>query len=438
MYRFLRPLACVLAILPGAAVAQLAIPEANGIDGAYDWPTGGTLDQTLNLSNAITYADWENSTPPGYSPGQGIYDPARWAVIYRFSSVTIGNNSGTDRLFFTNHASRAPVVWLVSGDVVIHSNAQILLDGSDAAGCAPAEPGPGGFRGAAGRSGTLQPASDGFGPGGGLRIAGVGFTGGSFGGLGLAQGAVSPAATYASPFLVPLIGGSGGAPRVDVEGCFGAGAGGGAILIAATGTITVNGTIYARGGSASGGGGSGGAIRLLASTVAGSGALNAGGGSDGSGFWTGEGGAGRIAVNANAIPFTGTANPTFERFEPVALPITLWSPPTAPAVRPISVVANGQTHNFPADPRAQFSFPSADVAFDTTNPLTINIEARNVPVPPDPNAWSVVARITPRSGVSQTLTATYVSGDTALSMWSLAVDTPPRGFGAIQVRAFRP
>src|SRR5262249_7542721 len=92
--------------------------------------------------------------------------------------------------------------------------------------------------------------------------------------------------------LMPLIGGSGGggAGQGLAAGCTassiggGGGGGSGSILIAADGTIAVNGTIQALGGIGGctgaglcfvGGSGSAGAIRLVADTISGSGTLRA-------------------------------------------------------------------------------------------------------------------------------------------------------------------
>jgi len=87
--------------------------------------------------------------------------------------------------------------------------------------------------------------------------------------------------------------------------------GGGAILIAANGTITVNGRIEADGGyrggyrlgtcSSCGGGGSGGAIRLVAYTITGTGTLRALGGSGC--FAEGNGSDGGIRLEAFANTF---------------------------------------------------------------------------------------------------------------------------------------
>lgn len=417
------------ALVPVAALGQIVIPGANGSDGALVIP-GGTL-VTKDLALADTQPDWESQPNP--NPGEGVYDPNRWAVIYRYTSVTVNSNA---RVAFSNHPSRAPVLWLVSGNVTIDSGSIVDLNGGIFVGCAPSEPAPGGFRGAQGGTGTGQPPGDGFGPGGGTRVFGVGQSGGSFGGIGASypDGSRPAPPLYGSVFLLPLIGGSGGAALYNTQGsCTGGMAGGGAILIAATGTITVNGTIRANGGDRNDIGaaaGSGGAVRLLADQVVGSGTLSARGGD---GWGTSDGGAGRIAVNANLINLTTASNPPYNAFVPVSDPVLLFPPAAAPQVRATTLVAGGQTYNFPADPRGQFSFPSSDLAFDTNDPVTVNIAAQNVPLD-----WVVTVRITPRSGPSLTVTADPLQGSLGSSTTSATIANPPRGFGAIQVRAHRP
>ena len=94
--------------------------------------------------------------------------------------------------------------------------------------------------------------------------------------------------------LLPLVGGSGGGggnggvaacPSGSMGSAGGGGGGGGALLIAANGTITLDGQIEANGGNGGaspewpcakgGAGGSGGAVRLLANTIAGAGTISA-------------------------------------------------------------------------------------------------------------------------------------------------------------------
>ena len=216
---------------------------------------------------------------------QGTYDPQRWMVIFHYQSVNIPSNVTVN---FTNHPSRAPVVWLVQGNVTIAGS--VRLDGAFGhEGHQPpryAEPGPGGFRGGRGSlDGLEDDPSPGLGPGGGFRNLGGTNAGGGHGGystpgaVGWNSGGAGGSA-YGDHSVKQLVGGSGGAGGRHVANgadVSGGGAGGGAILIAANGTITVTNTglITAYGGrwgggqssNGIGGYGSGGTIKLVADSV---------------------------------------------------------------------------------------------------------------------------------------------------------------------------
>lgn len=132
------------------------------------------------------------------------------------------------------------------------------------------------------------------GPGGGTS----GQRGGTYGG----RGKISPASSYGS-LVMPTALGSGGYD----EGSFDRGPGGSAVMIAATNTLTLDGTITL--GSAGGAGsqlagGSGGSVVLLCDTFAGGGAIQAIGG-HGSG---GDGGGGRVSTACANSSFTGTVS----------------------------------------------------------------------------------------------------------------------------------
>ena len=115
------------------AVGDIVVPGANGTDGVINITTKTVID----LSRAVTAA-WDSDISA--NAGKGVYDASKWAVVFKHSSVTIRSNATV----INNHASRAPVVWLVSGDVRIDGN--LKLDGGNFV-RAPlhAESGPGGF-----------------------------------------------------------------------------------------------------------------------------------------------------------------------------------------------------------------------------------------------------------------------------------------------------
>jgi RHS repeat-associated protein len=146
------------------------------------------------------------------------------------------------------------------------------------------------------------------GPGGAPLGSGVG---GSYGGVGAGGGA---AAVYGSSTAPADLGSGGGCAS---SGCGAAGAGGGAILLNVSGTLTDNGIISANGGAAGsytgpGGGGSGGSVYINTGVLAGTGVFTANGGGLTSGYNNSNGGGGgRVAVYYGANSnFTGFAAST--------------------------------------------------------------------------------------------------------------------------------
>jgi hypothetical protein len=413
--------------------AQLVIPGADGSDGVLNITTNTVID----LSQAVT-TNWDANNSA--NAGSGIYDSNQWAVVFKYSSVVICSNA---TVTFHNHASRAPVVWLVNGNVTI--NGSVVLDGQSWL-TAPAlsEPGPGGFRGGCGNYLGGQANGAGFGPGGGntftyQSIVGRPFTicggGGSYGSVG-----VSGPPVYGNPSLIPLIGGSGGGggddPDANIGGVSG-GAGGGAILIACAGTLNDSGTISAMGGYGysqnfygiyGSGDGSGGGIRLVAQTLAGNGTVLAPGGSNPM-----AGGLGRIrierVVNTNSISVT--PDPSVVDLAPGSTAL-LWPPNNAPV---LTIVSIGTT-NAPADPRAGFGTIGADVVQPLTNSIPVVIETTNVE-----QASQVFVLGTPRSNGSSTEVNATVSSVVSTSPLTLlwTANLPVNvGYSAIQVQVVRP
>lgn len=183
-------------------------------------------------------------------------------------------------LKFNKNALNTPVYLLAQGDVVIDGT--IDISGGQAPSNIPigGAGGPGGFNGGNPAFGEFGPG-DGYGPGaGGGGITGNGpdaAGGGGYGARGTGTSSTKLGATYGSPLLIPLIGGSGGGGDTGSPG-LGGGGGGGAILVASNSKVAISGAgvIDARGGTWQGrtwNGGSGGAIRLLAPRVEGNGNL---------------------------------------------------------------------------------------------------------------------------------------------------------------------
>ena len=413
-------------LISAASVSAITIPS-DGSDGAFA-PAASVV---VDLSQAATGA-WNT---PG--TGNGVYDPAQWAVVFKYSSVNIP--SGVT-VTFTNHPSRAPVIWLVQGAVTI--NGTVALNGQTGhAGNVLrsfAEPGAGGFRGGRGADAQTLGAG-GMGPGGAsygaiANHAGSGGGYGTEGGLG-ANGGGAVGIAYGNAGVFPLLGGSGGAGSADGANGKGGGSGGGAILIATPGTITLNGQVQANGGAGTAagggnrasGGGAGGGIRLIAEQIAGTGMLRALGGAGGSapGFAVGgNGGVGRIRLETFSNTLTDLGNPAYSMGTPEETP-RIFRDPATPAIR--AVTLNGQ--NVPEDPRGEMSFPNTDVTLPQPGTATLVIQAANVPLDGE-----VIVRVVLRSGVTETYNAALTDGTVESSTWTAQVNIAG-GYSTVQVHA---
>jgi hypothetical protein len=385
--------ACTLAFTP-ALFAQLAIPS-DGSDGALVVTTNTLID----LSQAVT-GHWDDNNAA--HAGSGVYDPSKWAVVFKYSSVDIASGA---TVTFTNHPSHAPVVWLVSGDVT--NNGAISLDGQSVAidWITQAEPGPGGFRG--GTRGMM-----GFGPGGGYSTVGYYATGNSYG----------------NDQIVPLIGGSGAG-----GGPWSSAGGGGAILIAASGTMAINGVVRANGAQGPNyGDGAGGGIRLIAGQLLGSGVISA---------TANSGNPGRIRLEATNAPGLnlhlnpGPANPLTMLVSP--LPLTIWPATNAPTVQVMTISNSVANLTAPTDPKAVVAGLDGaedDLAIATTAAATIGLQTANFPTNGTVNVY-----IKSIFGGQTVLPASFGSGDSNLAHWQLVTPFPwPLGHTVIQARAVLP
>jgi len=181
-------------------------------------------------------------------------------------------------------------------DVLITENSTLIFDGAVSLTCTNLTIDSGSSISADGRG---YPA--GQGPG-----AGDGGAGGSYGG----RGGIDSGPTYGSAFAPTDLGSGGNGSLGEV------GAGGGAIRLIVSGTLSANGLVSANGGDASAGcgsrgGGSGGSIYMTVNHLTGAGSFTADGGDgddDVCGGMGGDGGGGRIAIYyQDSTGFTGTA-----------------------------------------------------------------------------------------------------------------------------------
>lgn len=396
-----------------SASAQINV-GSDGSDGDLLITSGGTQHLTIDLAEAAT-GSWDTPSPV---PGKGVYDPVKWAVVFKWRTVTV--TGGFHHIRFLNHPSGAPVVFLVQQNATFDGNASLFLTGQSGAPAASATlPGPGGFRGGHGYMAGAT-GSAGFGPGGGLWGFNF-YDAGSY----ATRGREQSGPLYGNPQILPLIGGSGGSGRNGDGSVEAGGAGGGAIMIAVANTLTMSGTIDVGGGGRQGGSGagSGGAIHLIANSFTGTGGLWAYGGNN-------EGGLGRIRIEANNYNFTGNMAPTAYTTPPAVPPI-LWADDArvnAPTLKILTV--DGVA--VPADPRSSLGFPMFDTGIANASPVIVRIQANNMPL-----NWLVSLRVVPRVAADFTTAAAFVSGDQTQSIWQVTL-TVPGGLSTLQARATKP
>ncbi|MDQ3011426.1 MAG: hypothetical protein M3X11_12065, partial [Acidobacteriota bacterium] len=306
-------------------------------------------------------------------------------------------------------------------------------------------------------------AGEGPGGGGGGKASADGSIAGRGGGAGFLRpgqnGGGGASAThgsggsrYAAFSLLPLIGGSGGGGGSGIGSMatggasdgFGGGGGGGAILISSETSIafTPGGRILANGGNTpmgdcsifgrvAGGGGSGGAIRLVAPTMSGTVAADVYGGRGNCG--SGDGAPGFVKIEANAAAAIRVQivyiNPSFgsgsaattcpnSTEEPVCQFGTLPSvvtPTILPSLRILSVASLPS----PANPAASFgALPDITLPATSTDNADVRIEGTNMPV-----GTQVSVTVTPESGAATTV-ITSLTGTT----------TPPTATANVPLR----
>jgi hypothetical protein len=381
----------------------------------------------------------QNNFNSGSTGADGAFAPAATQTIVVpdsgvFNFTTVNIPAGVT-ITFNRGTNNKPLTILASGDVVIAGT--INVEGKPGnSNFTGGLGGPGGGTGGNGGYGFDQSHSgvSGDGPGGGG--GGIGSStitlpgGGGGGGYGTAGALPSgsnpgqPGPKFGATTILPLTGGSGGgggAARNNDRGGAGGG-GGGAILIASSGTITVNGVVTARGGNggtgnAGGGGGAGGAIRLIANLITGTGNLGASGGNAGSAnvsFNGGAGGQGYIRIEAyDHNGFTGTTTPTNIASLSFPHPIT---PPNSPSLR----IASVGGVNTPATPTGSLqAVPDVIVPASTANPVTVALEASNMPV-----GTVLQVILTPSRGARTTVSSGPLAGTESASTASASVTLP--------------
>lgn len=227
---------------------------------------------------------------------------------------------------------------------------------------------------------------------------------------------------YGNPAIIPLVGGSGGGSASLVGWRLGA-AGGGAILIACRNSVAVSGAVVANGNSNQypASPGSGGAIRIVANSIAGngSGELYAQGGAN-----VGVGGLGRIRLEANTFGTWGIGQPA-PSLATVGATAKIWPASSDPSVKVLTV----NNIAAPADPGAPMQSP--DVQLNAAGSFAVALECRNVPLD---GSWEVSVRGVPRSGLATVYPCTLSGGNQALSTWVVSIPFT-EGLQVIQGRA---
>lgn len=406
--KFLSLLLLMLSCLSASAQVNSG---SNGSDGPFN-PTGNV---TINMADH----------PDG---------------IYHYTSVNIP--SGVT-VTFTPNANNTPVVWLVQGDCVIGGT--VDLSGKSASNNVGALGGPGGFKG--GNGGT-NIATSGEGPGGG-KASGTGIPvsdgagNASFGTLGERMvgtpqswvNQAEPGVVYGNKFLLPLTGGSGGGGSnggSSIGGTGGGGGGGGGILIAASGQISISGSILAKGGNGStaggqtyiggGGGGSGGAIRLVASSIAGSGNLIANGGTGVYGYSLNyrfdNAGQGRIRLDTYSGTIGGTIIGVLTSgFQPIIIPTS--GQGIQLAIQSIGGVS------LAGSPNGVLASPDVILPAQQQNPMNVVVNCSNLPM-----NTTITVTVRPANGADIVATGTNSSGTQTASTATIPVNMP-RGGGII-------
>lgn len=195
--------------------------------------------------------------------------------------------------------------------------------------------------------------------------------------------------------------------------------------MAASGIITITGSVIAKGGTSggvagsgaggAGGGGSGGAIRITATTISGNGAISSiagvgGTASRGSSDFAGQGangGVGRIRLEAENFTRTAATTPAHSFGQPGALFVA-----GLPSLR-ITKVAGV---NAPANPtgNADITLPAT-----TANPVTVEFAATGVP-----EGNTVKLTVTPAYGAPTSVVSPALAGSTANASASVSANLP--------------
>lgn len=349
--------------------------------------------------------------------------------VFNFTTVHVASGA---TLTFQKNSQNTPVTILATGDVKVEGT--ISVNGSNGNYIMPGDGGPGGFDGGVGGA-ARQVGRRGEGPGGGIggqptdanecpgSGGGGGFSAAGNGGASCNSSGGNGGTAYGNERIIPLVGGSGGGGGGGVYSYVGGagGGGGGAIVIASSGAISISGAIAANGGrgadgesqscgwwgcswsyrGGAGGGGAGGSIRLVANSINGNGSVAAVAGGGGR-SWDRDGGSGspgRIRFEASSITRTAGTNPPLSMGYPYAV-----TPPDMPSLTIASIAGLA----VPSIPRGDFGAPDVTLPYSAKNPITIVVQASNIPV-----GTQVTLKANPAVGSTASGTAALIGTETS-------------------------
>jgi hypothetical protein len=369
------------------------------------------------VAAAQTFSSGSTGADGAFAPSASVQLPIPADGVFNFTTINVP--AGVTVSFATRAGMRhPPITWLASGNIVVAGRIDVSgrIGGAGGTGTQlfgnGGAAGPGGFDGGDGSNG-LDGVSGaaGLGPGGGLPGSATAFPGHA--GHLIAGPGVSGGRAYGDARLVPLIGGSGGgggASQLFGLTGGGGGGGGGALLIASSGTVTVTGSIVATGGvggastGPAGGAGSGGAVRLVATTLAGNASIDVNGGPGAS--------PGRIRIEAitNGMTLTGG----------IAGGVTVGAPDVlALGVVALRIAAIAGV-SAPTAPGGSYRTPDMILPAGTTSPVTVALEATQIPL-----GTTITVTATPLSGSPVIATSTPLAGtpSAATATATLAIST---------------
>jgi hypothetical protein len=386
-------------LAPCMAPAQ---PFSSGSDGS---------DGALNLTTAGTVV---------FDPvALGLHGSGVANNVFNFTTFNLAAN--VTLKFDSSLLHNQAVIFLATGNVTIAGQfdltgeAGYTMNPTDPGlARSPSKPGPGGFPGGVG--GYLNsPPTPGGGYGGGAAGAA---TGNGSGGEGVYS--------YYNTNLTPLYGGAGGGGG-NIGGAGGiaggnGGAGGGAIRIVSSTSVSVTGSLDVSGGGGGGGlgnswsGGSGeaGVVHIIAPTFAGNGSI-----------YTDNCRGCVVQINTTSNTFTGNYGGLQSAQNLIVRP--LFNPPLPSGLPSVNVVS---VNSIAAPVPVTASYQVPDFSINTTNPITVNISAQNIPT-----GTVVKLYLTSDQGNDQVISCAPLAGAMASSTASCSGVAFPPGITITEIRA---